>query len=239
MNWMLYLASGLYLFGGNKRPIFLAGCFASMAYLFMRGTALGRLPLIGPHDTLAFFSGCIVLMGLPFLLSPAVKGQGWFSWGVGFLAASFALMASPFPSFNMPLPPVLNTFWFELHVALAFFAYALFGIAALCGTKFLTSGERPILDLQYKAALVGYSFFSASMVSGGIWGYYAWGTYWLWTPKELWTSILWLFYSFYLHLRLKGPTWERAVAWAGIIGFVVALFTYLGVSMLMKSSHSF
>jgi ABC-type transport system involved in cytochrome c biogenesis permease subunit len=86
---------------------------------------------------------------------------------------------------------------------------------------------------------VGYSFFSASMVSGGIWGYYAWGTYWLWTPKELWTSILWLFFSLYPHLRLKGPAWDRTVAWGGIIGFGVTLFTYLGVSLLMKSSHSF
>ena len=42
------------------------------------------------------------------------------------------------------------------------------------------------------------------LVAGGIWGYYAWGTYWLWTPKELWTSILWLFYALWLHLRLQG-----------------------------------
>jgi ABC-type transport system involved in cytochrome c biogenesis permease subunit len=77
------------------------------------------------------------------------------------------------------------------------------------------------------------------MVGGGIWGYYAWGTYWLWTPKELWTSILWLFYSLWLHLRLKGSRWDGPVAWGGIVGFAVALFTYLGVSMLMRSSHSF
>jgi ABC-type transport system involved in cytochrome c biogenesis permease subunit len=32
---------------------------------------------------------------------------------------------------------------------------------------------------------------------------------------------------------------EKAVAWGGIIGFAVTMFTYLGVSMLMKSSHSF
>jgi ABC-type transport system involved in cytochrome c biogenesis permease subunit len=140
---------------------------------------------------------------------------------------------------NMPLPPILNTLWFEFHVALAFFAYGLFGIGAILGALFLVRSERALLDLQYRAALVGYSFFSASMVSGGIWGYYAWGTYWLWTPKELWTSILWLFYSLYLHLRLKGSNADRMVAWAGIIGFAVTLFTYLGVSMLMKSSHSF
>jgi ABC-type transport system involved in cytochrome c biogenesis permease subunit len=150
-----------------------------------------------------------------------------------------ALMALPFPAFSMPLPPVLNTLWFELHVALAFFAYALFAVGAVLGGLFLAGKERPLYDLQYRAVLVGYSFFSASMVAGGIWGYYAWGTYWLWTPKELWTSILWLFYSLYLHLRLKGAGWERLVAWGGIAGFAVTLFTYLGVSMLMRSSHSF
>ncbi|HEY6006783.1 MAG TPA: cytochrome c biogenesis protein CcsA [Geobacteraceae bacterium] len=239
MKWLLLLASGLYLFGGHKRLLFAAGLVAELAYLVMRGVELGRLPLIGPHDTLAFFSCSIALMAFPFFFSPALAGKGWFSWGSGFLAALFALFAFLFPSFSMPLPPVLKTFWFELHVALAFFAYGLFGIGALCGVKFLASRERAILDLQYRAALVGYSFFSASMVSGGIWGYYAWGTYWLWTPKELWTSILWMFYSLYLHLRLKGPQWERTVAWAGIVGFGVTLFTYLGVSMLMRSSHSF
>jgi ABC-type transport system involved in cytochrome c biogenesis permease subunit len=139
----------------------------------------------------------------------------------------------------MPLPPILDTYWFELHVALAFFAYALFGVAALLGVAFLQSGGRQALDLQYRAALVGYSFFSLSMVSGGIWGYYAWGTYWLWTAKEFWTSILWVYYSLYLHLRLKGQSWDRGFAWMGIVGFFVTLFTYLGVSLLMRSSHSF
>ena len=77
------------------------------------------------------------------------------------------------------------------------------------------------------------------MISGGIWGYYAWGTYWLWTPKELWTSVLWLFYALVLHVRLKGTRWDALFAWLGILGVFVMLFTYLGVSMLMKSSHSF
>jgi ABC-type transport system involved in cytochrome c biogenesis permease subunit len=239
MKWILVAAAALYLFGSFKRPVFFAAMVVELVYLALRGMELGRLPLIGPHDTLAFFSTSIALMAVPFLYSPSLGKRDGFSWPVGFLAALFALLALPFPSFNMPLPPILNTLWFELHVALAFFAYALFGIGAVLGGMFLKDRERVLLDLQYKAALVGYSFFSASMVTGGIWGYYAWGTYWLWTPKELWTSILWLFYTLYLHIRLKGAQWERMVAWAGMIGFAVALFTYLGVSMLMKSSHSF
>jgi ABC-type transport system involved in cytochrome c biogenesis permease subunit len=239
MKWFLLGSIALYLFGSFRKSLLVAGLCGELFYLSARGVALGRLPLIGPHDTLVFFSTAIVLMTLPFLLSPALRNCERFSWLTGCAAALMALLALPFPAFTMPLPPVLNTFWFELHVALAFFAYALFAVGAGLGALFLAGRERLLYDLQYRAVLVGYSFFSASMVAGGIWGYYAWGTYWLWTPKELWTSILWLFYSFYLHLRLRGAGGEGLVAWGGIAGFAVTLFTYLGVSMLMRSSHSF
>ena len=201
MKWLLLCPIALYLFGGHKRMLLFVGLALEVAYLAMRGLSLGRLPLIGPHDTLIFFSTCIVAMAAPFCSTEFLKNSPRFSWGVGFLAALFALMALPFPASGMPLPPVLKTLWFELHVALAFFAYALFAIGALLGAVFLLTRERPSLDLQYRACLVGFTFFSASMTTGGIWGYYAWGTYWLWTPKELWTSILWLFYALFLHLR--------------------------------------
>lgn len=238
MKWLLVASALLYLVS-FRRPIFVVALCGELVYLAGRGIGLGRLPLIGPQDTLAFFSCCIGLMALPFLYSRALAGERFFSWGCGLLAGGFALAALPFPTRNMPLPPILDTYWFELHVALAFLAYALFGVAALLGGVFLARRDRSLLDLQYRAALVGYSFFSLSMVSGGIWGYYAWGTYWLWTAKELWTSILWLYYSTYLHLRVKGQGWDGAFAWLGICGFLVTLFTYLGVSMLMRSSHSF
>jgi len=239
MKWLLCVSIGLYLFGGFRRSLFFAGVAGELVYMAQRGIELGRLPLIGPHDTLAFFSTSCALMALPFLRHKSLRDSDRFRIGVSLLAALTGLMALPFPAFNMPMPPILNTLWFELHVALAFFAYALFGIGALLGGMFLLKEEQYVLDAQNTAALVGFSFFSASMTSGGIWGYYAWGTYWLWTPKEFWTSILWLYYGTWLHLRLKGQKWERAIAWGGVIGFGVTMFTYLGVSLLMKSSHSF
>lgn len=239
MKWLLCVSIGLYLFGGFRRSLFFAGLAGELVYMALRGIELGRLPLIGPHDTLAFFSTSCALMATPFLFNSYLRHSDHFRIGVSLLAALAGLMALPFPAFNMPMPPILNTLWFELHVALAFFAYALFGIGAILGGMFLLKEERSVLDAQNTAALVGFSFFSASMTSGGIWGYYAWGTYWLWTPKEFWTSILWLYYGTWLHLRLKGQKWERAIAWGGIIGFGVTMFTYLGVSLLMKSSHSF
>jgi len=239
MKLLLISSIGLFLFGSFSRVLLCAGLAAELTYVGMRGLAMGRLPLLGPHDTLLFFSTSIALLALVTSFSKLLVGKRWFVTVSCFTAAFFALLALIFPVFNMPLPQILDTLWFEAHVVLAFFAYALFAVSAtLCG-GYLFNKDRELLGLQFKVALIGWSFFSASMISGGIWGYFAWGTYWLWTAKELWTSILWLYYALFLHLRLKGSRYDALTPWLGILGFVVTMFTYLGVSMLMKSSHSF
>jgi ABC-type transport system involved in cytochrome c biogenesis permease subunit len=196
-----------------------------------------RLPLVGPHDTLILMAASLAAFSIPF--QRVINDHPEFTQGSAALAAvltALALVASPHAT---PLPPVLKVVWFELHVILAFFSYALFALAVVLGFLYLRRNDLRLEGYQYRAILLGYCLFSLSMIFGGIWAYFAWGTYWLWTPKELWTSILWLFYSIYLHARLR-PWWSgRPAAILGIGGFGVVMFTYLGVSLLMKSSHTF
>ena len=239
MKALLLTFAVLCLFGAFNRWLLAAGLAAGISYLGIRGWSLGRLPLVGPHDTVAFFAVSIAAMELATRLARPLRNADWFNAAIGILTAVFGGLALMFPARNMPMPAILDTLWFELHVVLAFFAYALFAVGAVVSAGWLAVRDRQLIDIHFKTALAGWSFFSGSMIAGGIWGYYAWGTYWLWTPKELWTSILWLFYALLLHLRLKGTRWEVLSAWLGIAGFAVTLFTYLGVSMLMQSSHSF
>ena len=110
-------------------------------------------------------------------------------------------LVSP-PSMPGPLPPVLRTVWFELHVILSFISYALFAVGGVFGALALSRDEPYAETGQYNCLLMGYVLFSIAMIFGGIWAFYAWGSYWLWTPKELWTTIIWFFYSLYLHARL-------------------------------------
>lgn len=239
MSLLLWLALACLTAGAFWRMGLALALAVQLIYLFSRGLALGRLPLLGPHDTLLFFATSLTLMGLAASFFPVVRDRRWFTVAVGISGGGFTVAALLFKPLNMPLPQILDTLWFELHVVVAFFGYALFAVGAIASAAFLCTGIRGFLELLYKTALTGWTFFSLSMISGGIWGYYAWGTYWLWTPKELWTSILWLFYALLLHVRLKGPRWDTITAWLGIAGLFVMLFTYLGVSLLMKSSHSF
>ncbi len=245
---MVFLPQSLYLFGVFYKPLLYAGFVLQTGYLFMRGIDLGRIPVVGVHDTLNFLSASLVLFSFP--VRKAIRAVAGFYPMVSGAAAGFTAFSLLSPPYGMPLPPVLRTYWFELHVILSFFSYALFGIACLLGIVYRREhrgGSQPPVAVeraQYKTALIGYSLFSLSMIFGGIWAYLAWGTYWLWTPKELWTTVLWLYYSLYLHARLRG--YEPPRSWAGrpsavlgIIGFGLVLFTYLGVGLLMKSSHAF
>jgi cytochrome c-type biogenesis protein CcsB len=251
MNVLPVIPAAFYLFGFYRGVFIYAGFIVHAGYMLYRGIQLGRLPIIGPHDTLYFLSVSTVLFGLPMTFG--LKHRLRHLFPVLGLSIFFVLLSLFYAPHNSPLPPVLKTFWFEAHVTLSFFSYALFGIAAVFGMTFIifrgsNTGNVPDADdvstdnvevLQYKAILVGYCLFSAAMVFGGIWAYLAWGTYWLWTPKELWTVILWLFYSLYLHARLRQWWSGKPSAVLGIIGFVIVMFTYLGVSLFMKSSHTF
>ncbi len=197
----------------------------------------GRIPLIGMHDTLGFLAFSV---GVLAVLAAWSRPRDLFS----LLAVPLMLLFLAGSAFSprMPahaLPPVLKTVWFELHVILSFVSYAFFAIGAVYGILSLRGGGGAAESRQYRSLLLGYILFSTAMVFGGIWAYLAWGTYWLWTPKELWTTIVWFFYSLYLHARLVRGWSGPKVVWMGIIGFAVVMFTYAGVGLLMKSSHEF
>jgi len=197
----------------------------------------GRIPLIGMRDTLGFLAFAI---GVSYLIAGWGRKRDLFSYLIIPLVLLLLLAGtvSP-PPHPGPLPPVLNTIWFELHVILSFVSYALFAIGAAFGVLALAHDGPSAERNQYRSLLLGYVLFSVAMIFGGIWAYYAWGSYWLWTPKELWTTIVWFTYSLYLHARLVRGWAGPKVVWMGIIGFVIVMFTYAGVGLLMKSSHEF
>lgn len=236
MDILGFIPFVFYLFGSAWRPLIYAGFLAQSIYLFMRGLELERLPLVGVHDTLSFLSASFIGFSLPLR---ALKEKNSFYIALSIMGAVFTALSMGFKPHSTPLPPVLKTYWFELHVTMSFFSYAVFGIAAILGVLYLREQDSLLERLQYKYIFIGYSLFSASMICGGVWAFLAWSTYWLWTPKELWTTILWLFYSFYLHARLRQGWAGRPSSVLGIVGFFVVLFTYLGVGLLMKSSHAF
>ncbi len=227
----------LYLFALISPRLVLPALGLHGALIVQTALHYGRIPLIGMRDTLGFFAFAV---GVVYAVEAWNRKRDLFSYLtipviILLLLGSFVSPPSPAGS----LPPVLRTIWFELHVILSFVSYAFFAIGAVFGVLSLSQDEQQAETRQYRSLLLGYVLFSIAMIFGGIWAFYAWGTYWLWTPKELWTTIVWLFYGLYLHARLVRGWSGPRVVWIGIIGFAIVLFTYAGVGLLMKSSHEF
>ena len=144
-----------------------------------------------------------------------------------------------------PLYPALDTPWFATHVGFSFLGYGLFAAGLALAWVSLAGGGEGAYRAAARAALYGFSAFSAGMVCGGIWAYYAWGSYWIWTPKEIWSVLLWVYFAALTHLKFippgaGWPGWTRRLEMgATAAGYFVMLATFLGVSLLLRSSHSF
>lgn len=225
----------LYLLAMLRPPFLFAALSLHGAVILRSAWSYGRIPLVGLHDTLDFLA---FSLGVCLLLSGWKQKRELYAFSIPLLTLLIA-MSRFSPAMTGPLPPVLRTLWFELHVILSFVSYALFALGSVFGVLRLARGYDTAEHHQYRMLLMGYALFSLAMIFGGIWAYYAWGSYWLWTPKELWTTIVWFWYGLYLHARLVRGWTGRRVVWLGIIGFIVVMFTYAGVGLLMKSSHEF
>lgn len=95
-------------------------------------------------------------------------------------------------------------------------------------------------EISYRAIAIGFPLFTlGALIFAMIWAHEAWGRFWGWDPKEVWALITWLFYTAYLHFRLSRGWQGRKSAWMAVIGFVVVMFTNVGVNLLIAGLHSY
>jgi ABC-type transport system involved in cytochrome c biogenesis permease subunit len=86
---------------------------------------------------------------------------------------------------------------------------------------------------------LGFPFLTAGIITGSIWAGFAWGSYWRWAPKATWSLITWIVYAILFHNRLALGWRGRRTAYMMILGFLLVLFTFLGVNFLLKGLHTY
>jgi ABC-type transport system involved in cytochrome c biogenesis permease subunit len=136
-----------------------------------------------------------------------------------------------------PLPPALDSVWLPLHVGTAALAYGTLAVAGAAGLVWLARApERTAIGRTlHRGISAGYPLLTLSLIFGLIWAQVAWGRYWAWDLKEVWTLITWLVYTLYWHLHRR-PGWlGRRTAWLAMAGLAAVLFTFLGVGWLARS----
>jgi cytochrome c-type biogenesis protein CcsB len=95
-------------------------------------------------------------------------------------------------------------------------------------------------EITYKSIAIGLPVFTlGGLIFGAIWADQAWGTYWGWDPKETWSLITWFAYVFFLHSRLLRGWKGKKAAIVAVVGFIVVIFTYLGVNLLLSGLHAY
>jgi ABC-type transport system involved in cytochrome c biogenesis permease subunit len=227
----------------SKALLFLGFATHTLA-LIIRTAQSGHAPMASIYETLIFYSWTVILVSLIVIVRYSVR----LTELITIPMATSALIFSFFnESTAKQLTLILRTRWFETHVISSFAAYALFTLSfssALFYLSYKIKGhdDEKLMTFQNitsRSIMWGFLFFSASMFAGAVWGYLAWGTYWMWEPKIIWSFIVWFFYAGAMHAYYVKQWRGTGLNVATIIGFFIVLFTYLGVGLLMKSSHNF
>jgi len=214
-----------------------AGSAVHLLAMVLRGIEIHFFPLSNKMESFATAALAIALVAV-------ATWRPSRAYGLVMLAALLAAMAgaATFPMEVTYPSPLLLTVWYPLHIPLSFLSYALWTGAAAAAVAFAVDRADAWVVQMERHALWGFGLWTAAMVCGGIWGVLAWGAYFLWDPKVLWSLILWFHFASFVHVRLtpslRSRTWVRPVlAWLGLCWVLVA---YVGTSFFFgDSSHAF
>ena len=141
-------------------------------------------------------------------------------------------------------PMFLHTIWYPLHIPVSFAAYAFWLVAGVSAVYAIPAWYRNDPALQERSSLmtdlnrIGFIFFTLAMLFGGIWGYFAWGAYFMWDPKLHWAVILWLFYGNLLHID-RLPKLRRWKVPLYVTGIAMIMVAFIGTSFFSQSIHRF
>ena len=238
---------------GGALYAFTAGFLIQTLNLALAAIEQGQIPVLNLTQSLAFFgwtlAGAFLILNWKFKL-PVL---GAFAAPIC-LVLSFQAAVTPD---QLPLTaPVYKSVWLTMHLATVFMGYAFFGLACLIGIMYLAQEKQikrkktgnvfkrlPSLNLldnlNYYCLTLGFPLMTAGMFTGAFLSQIAFGMYWRWDPKEVWSLAVWLVYAVLLHQRLTVGWRGRRAAIMAIAGFAAVCFTFVGVNLLFPSYHSF
>ncbi|TPW74118.1 c-type cytochrome biogenesis protein CcsB [Schumannella soli] len=225
------------------------------AAIVLRGLAAGRVPWANMFEFAMTGTGIMVTVFLAVQLWRDLRFLGAYVTGI--VALLLGLATVNFYVAVTPLPPPLQSAWLVIHVFVATLGTGFFAVGAGLSIMQLLQVKReeggakriPFLrtlpssealeSMAYRVLVVGFAFWTFTLIAGAIWAERAWGRYWGWDTKEVWTFVIWVVFAGYIHARAtKGWRGSRA-AYLAIIGFAAVLFNFTIVNLFFKGLHSY
>ncbi len=240
----------------TSRPVIyiaIVGFFFHTLSIVLRYFQGGYLPVTNLHEASSFYAWAILV--LFFFLESRYK-LGLLGCFIMPLIFVLMLSSSMLPRELKPLDPLLRSYWLPVHTLLAFLGNAAFALSFVIGIMYLVQeyylkskhpsglfSRLPSLqsldEINYRLITLGFPLLSLAIITGAVWSETAFGTYWRWDPKETWSLITWFIYALLLHARLVAGWRGRRAAFLSILGFIFVMFTFFGVSLLLKTYHGF
>ena len=237
----------------------LVGRLLHAAAALLRGLSAGRVPWANMFEF--SMTSTLIIVGV-FLLTQSRLGLGFLgTFVVGLMLVLLGVGTVRYYVGPAPLPPALQSPWLVIHVLMAMSATAFFALgfalsALVLARSRLDSRVRAgggllarvgggipdavrLDSLAHRMTVVGFSLWTFTLVAGAVWAERAWGRYWGWDTKEVWTFIIWVLYAAYLHARsTRGWSGTRS-AWLAAVGFSALLFNFGVVNVFFKGLHSY
>ncbi len=224
-----------------------------------RGISAQRVPWANMYEFAMTGTLLIVMVFLMVIVKVDLRFLGTFVMGLVLIL--LGVSGVNFYVAVVPLPPALQSAWLIIHVFVASLGTAFFGLGfalsaiqlfqhrrelagkdlKLLKLKFLAtlpSSER-LENLAYRVNIVGFIFWTFTLMAGSIWAERAWGRYWGWDTKEVWTFIIWVIYAGYIHARATRGWRGSRSAWLAIIGFAAVMFNFTIVNIFFKGLHAY
>ena len=225
----------------------------------LRGLAAGRVPWGNMYEFCLTASALVITVFLASLLRVKLAYLG--SIITGFVLVLLGVDLLQFRVDVAPLPPALQSYWLVIHVFVATLASAFFTLGgALCVVQLLQARrERRVQEglpsrlrllmsfptsevlerTAYRVNIVGFILWTFTLIAGAIWAEHAWGRYWGWDTKEVWTFIIWVIYAGYIHARATRGWRGTRASWLALVGYAAVLFNFGVVNVFFHGLHAY
>jgi cytochrome c-type biogenesis protein CcsB len=235
------------------------GAAMLLAAIVLRGLAAGRTPWANMYEFTMVGSFIALVVFLVLNLRRDVRFLGAFVTGLATLFLVVGL--NSFHVAATGVQPALQNYWLVLHVGVAIGATGIFTVSFVmsalqllrdsrdAGSPFLarpgfrwldrTPGPTALESMSFRLNAIGFVAWTFTVIGGAIWAEDAWGRYWGWDPKEVWSFVIWVVYAAYLHARTTRGWSGRRAAWFVVVGYACVLFNFTGVNLIFNGKHSY
>jgi cytochrome c-type biogenesis protein CcsB len=228
----------------------------------LRGIAAERVPWANMYEfalTGTLVITTVYLVVITFSRKTDLRFLGTFITGL--VLVSLGVATVNFYVSVVPLPPALQSYWLVIHVFVATAAVGFFALGFALSVVQLMQARREAIaatadaakksflatlpsaaaleNLAYRINIIGFILWTFTLMAGAIWAEKAWGRYWGWDTKEVWTFIIWVVYAGYIHARATRGWRGTRSAWLAIIGFSAVLFNFTVVNLFFKGLHAY